>query len=182
MCSMNITLVTLLHLTLFAPFLRGSFGWLHHSRSGLFRVRVSSGATKANSPPTIKMSADSSLPGAIRMEGNLEDEITSPAIAPITPATTGHDILPANYDDKFLNEVLQVAIDASKKAGAIIVGNAGGAEVTNRKANSRDLLTLIDPLCEQVRKFRWINGGQSLVSGWTKSYTFACPVQLSFRQ
>lgn len=30
------------------------------------------------------------------------------------------------------------------------MGNAGGAEVTERKANSRDLLTLIDPLCEKT--------------------------------
>ena len=52
---------------------------------------------------------------------------------------------------KLLNQILQVAIDASKKAGEIIRGNAGGAEVTERKANSRDLLTLIDPLCEKVR-------------------------------
>jgi myo-inositol-1(or 4)-monophosphatase len=44
-----------------------------------------------------------------------------------------------------------VAIEASKKAGDIILGNAGGAEVTKSKANSRDLLTLIDPLCEKVR-------------------------------
>lgn len=50
-----------------------------------------------------------------------------------------------------LNQILQVAIDASKKAGEIIRGNASGAEVTERKANSRDLLTLIDPLCEKVR-------------------------------
>jgi myo-inositol-1(or 4)-monophosphatase len=52
--------------------------------------------------------------------------------------------------DKLLDEILQVAIDASKKAGDIIIGNAGGAEVTERKANSRDLLTLIDPLCEKT--------------------------------
>ena len=51
-----------------------------------------------------------------------------------------------------LEEVLRVAIDASKKAGEIILGNAGGAEVTQRKANSRDLLTLIDPLCEKTIK------------------------------
>ena len=49
-----------------------------------------------------------------------------------------------------LQSVLQVAIKASRAAGEIILGNAGGAEVTNRKANSRDLLTLIDPLCEQT--------------------------------
>lgn len=55
-------------------------------------------------------------------------------------------------NDKTLDEVLEVAIDASKKAGAIILGNAGGAEVTKCKANSRDLLTLIDPLCEKAIK------------------------------
>lgn len=30
------------------------------------------------------------------------------------------------------------------------MGNASGAQVTERKANSRDLLTLIDPLCENT--------------------------------
>lgn len=50
-----------------------------------------------------------------------------------------------------LDEILQVAIDASKKAGAIILSHANGAAVTERKANYRDLLTLIDPICEQVR-------------------------------
>mmetsp|Transcript_12928 Transcript_12928/g.19011 ORF Transcript_12928/g.19011 Transcript_12928/m.19011 type:complete len:313 (-) Transcript_12928:138-1076(-) len=55
-------------------------------------------------------------------------------------------------DDKLLDQVLEVAIDASKKAGEIILGNAGGAEVTKCKANSRDLLTLIDPLCEKTIK------------------------------
>jgi hypothetical protein len=53
-------------------------------------------------------------------------------------------------DDALLDQIMSVAIDASKKAGDIIMGNAGGAEVTNRKANSRDLLTLIDPMCEKV--------------------------------
>jgi myo-inositol-1(or 4)-monophosphatase len=55
-------------------------------------------------------------------------------------------------NDEILDKVLLVAIDASKKAGDIIIGNAGGAEVTERKANSRDLLTLIDPMCEKVRE------------------------------
>ena len=54
--------------------------------------------------------------------------------------------------DDLIHQVLQVAILASKKAGDIIVGNAGGVEVTERKANSRDLLTLIDPLCEKTIK------------------------------
>ena len=55
-----------------------------------------------------------------------------------------------------LQKVLNVAIDASKKAGDIILGNAGGAEVTKSKANSRDLLTLIDPLCEKVSIYYYI--------------------------
>ena len=57
-------------------------------------------------------------------------------------------ILGRNLERPFKNP----AIAASKKAGDIIIGNAGGAAVTERKANSRDLLTLIDPLCEKVRK------------------------------
>jgi myo-inositol-1(or 4)-monophosphatase len=51
-----------------------------------------------------------------------------------------------------LEQVLQVAMDAGRKAGDIILGNAGGAAVTKTKANSRDLLTLIDPLCEKTIK------------------------------
>jgi hypothetical protein len=54
-------------------------------------------------------------------------------------------------DQETLKIVLAVAIEASRKAGDIILGNAGGAQVTKSKANSRDLLTLIDPLCEKVR-------------------------------
>ena len=49
-----------------------------------------------------------------------------------------------------LDLLLSTAIAASQKAGEIILGNAGGAEVLKSKANSRDLLTLIDPLCEKV--------------------------------
>ena len=50
-----------------------------------------------------------------------------------------------------LDKLLTVAIDASRQAGDIILGNSGGADVLKSKANSRDLLTLIDPLCEKVR-------------------------------
>ena len=52
-----------------------------------------------------------------------------------------------------LDSLLSVAITASKQAGEIILGNAGGADVLKSKANSRDLLTLIDPLCEKVSLF-----------------------------
>ena len=51
-----------------------------------------------------------------------------------------------------LDSLLSVAIEASKLAGEIILGNAGGADVLKSKANSRDLLTLIDPLCEKTIK------------------------------
>ena len=52
--------------------------------------------------------------------------------------------------EETLDSLLSVAITASKQAGEIILGNAGGADVLKSKANSRDLLTLIDPLCEKV--------------------------------
>jgi len=70
------------------------------------------------------------------------------ATAPL-PSSAG-EIPPPNNDPLLLDRILEVAVAASKKAGAIILGNAGGSEVTDRKANSRDLLTLIDPLCEKV--------------------------------
>ena len=52
--------------------------------------------------------------------------------------------------EKELDSFLDVAIIASKKAGNIILGYDGGAEVTKVKDNSRDLLTLVDPLCEKT--------------------------------
>ena len=52
--------------------------------------------------------------------------------------------------DEMLDALLEVATNASKLAGDIILKHAQGAEVSERKANSRDLLTLIDPLCEKV--------------------------------
>ena len=52
--------------------------------------------------------------------------------------------------EETLDSLLSVAVTASKQAGEIILGNAGGADVLKSKANSRDLLTLIDPLCEKV--------------------------------
>lgn len=70
-------------------------------------------------------------------------------MSPISNAKVANDKDSVLTNDIF-DQVLQVAIEASKKAGDIIVGNSGGAEVTERKANSRDLLTLIDPLCEKV--------------------------------
>lgn len=51
-----------------------------------------------------------------------------------------------------LQKVLAVAVDASRTAGVIIREHAGGAQVSERKANSRDLLTIVDPLCEKTIK------------------------------
>lgn len=53
---------------------------------------------------------------------------------------------------EIFQNVLAVAVDASRAAGAIIREYAGGAQVSERKANSRDLLTLVDPLCEKTIK------------------------------
>lgn len=77
-------------------------------------------------------------------------KVARPLSWPLTMSSTTTSVDPEKIDYKVLDQILKVAIDASKKAGDIIVGNAGGAEVTEHKANSRDLLTLIDPLCEKV--------------------------------
>ena len=55
--------------------------------------------------------------------------------------------------DETLRSLLNIATKAAKLAGEIILGNAGGADVLETKASSRDLLTLIDPLCEKVRRY-----------------------------
>ena len=46
--------------------------------------------------------------------------------------------------------LIDVAIAASKAAGDIIVNYKGGAEVTKTKFNSKDLLTMVDPMCEKI--------------------------------
>jgi myo-inositol-1(or 4)-monophosphatase len=53
-------------------------------------------------------------------------------------------------DDALLEEILQVAQAASQEASGIIANNARGAAVVQTKSTSRDLLTLIDPLCERA--------------------------------
>jgi myo-inositol-1(or 4)-monophosphatase len=54
--------------------------------------------------------------------------------------------------DALLTDVLDVAKEAARAAGAIILENAKGADVLSNKANAKDLLTLIDPLCEKTIK------------------------------
>jgi hypothetical protein len=85
---------------------------------------------------------------------SFSSSLIRPLVAPIQMSASASttNTVQDGTDDALLDQILQVAIDASKKAGEIILGNAGGAEVTERKANSRDLLTLIDPLCEKVRQ------------------------------
>ncbi|GFH58190.1 hypothetical protein CTEN210_14666 [Chaetoceros tenuissimus] len=51
-----------------------------------------------------------------------------------------------------LQSILDIATTAAKKAGEIIVQNSSGADVTKTKANSKDLLTMIDPMCEKIIK------------------------------
>lgn len=53
-------------------------------------------------------------------------------------------------DEALLDEILQVAMEASRKAATIIADNSQGADVVEKKSTSRDLLTLIDPLCEKT--------------------------------
>ena len=64
-----------------------------------------------------------------------------------TSTTLNSQSLPT---DKTLSSLQQIAIKASKLAGKIILGNADGAEILKTKDSTRDLLTLIDPLCEKV--------------------------------
>lgn len=53
-------------------------------------------------------------------------------------------------DDSLIDEILQVAIEASKAAGSIIKKNSDGSSVVEKKSTSRDLLTEIDPKCEKA--------------------------------
>ena len=95
----------------------------------------------------------------------LQLKILTSAFTPITGITTrhGHQLQSSMTNevqtDEALDLILSVAVEASKKAGEIILGNAGGAEVAELKANSRDLLTLIDPLCEKVSMCVFVVGG-----------------------
>ncbi|CAJ1958638.1 unnamed protein product [Cylindrotheca closterium] len=56
----------------------------------------------------------------------------------------------SNLDDAVLDSILETAVDASKAAASIIRENADGSAVVEKKSTTRDLLTLIDPLCEKA--------------------------------
>lgn len=58
--------------------------------------------------------------------------------------------IPSYLDDATMAGLMDVAIDASRKAGDIISQYSYGVQVQRSKANARDLVTLIDPICEKV--------------------------------
>jgi len=78
---------------------------------------------------------------------NTASRTTIRSIMPSTTALSSQSSLPT---DETLSSLQQIAIKASKLAGEIILGNADGAGVLKTKDSTRDLLTLIDPLCEKV--------------------------------
>ena len=53
-------------------------------------------------------------------------------------------------DDALLDKILQVALEASAKAASIIAKHSDGSAVIETKSTSRDLLTMIDPQCEEA--------------------------------
>jgi len=59
-------------------------------------------------------------------------------------------VVDSELDQETLSALLEVAVDAARQAGGIIKENADRTTIERSKANSRDLLTLIDPLCEQT--------------------------------
>ncbi|CAB9527721.1 Inositol-1-monophosphatase [Seminavis robusta] len=56
----------------------------------------------------------------------------------------------SNDNDVLLDDILQVALTASAKAAGIIAIHSDGSDVVETKSTSRDLLTLIDPMCEKA--------------------------------
>ena len=73
-------------------------------------------------------------------------------------------------DGNILDDILQIAVLASKNAGEIIRANSGGADVVEKKSTSRDLLTLVDPQCEKVR-----------IGRLCKHVCVICPFELMYR-
>ena len=66
--------------------------------------------------------------------------------------TTITGLMMSSLPESELQSILDIATAAAKKAGEIIVQNSSGADVTKTKANSKDLLTMIDPMCEKIIK------------------------------
>ena len=78
--------------------------------------------------------------------------ITSSKRSIITHRTTDTGLKMGSLPESELQSILDIATAAAKKAGEIIVQNSSGADVTKTKANSKDLLTMIDPMCEKIIK------------------------------
>ena len=125
----------LLSLPIFALPLVVAFSFLLSTTQGVLAFAPPSYSIRQVSSPTTISAAVSGVVGYrstyTSMSSSLSDELTLP-------------------NDETLTSLLDVAVRASKLAGEIILGNAGGADVLKSKANSRDLLTMIDPLCEKV--------------------------------
>jgi hypothetical protein len=60
-------------------------------------------------------------------------------------------MIPTTTTTPIEDQILDIAIKASKRAGEIIRTYSAGVEVQERKSNTRDLLTKFDVLCEKVR-------------------------------
>jgi myo-inositol-1(or 4)-monophosphatase len=77
-------------------------------------------------------------------------------------------------DAMIIDKILNVAIEASNKACDVIRQHSDGADVVSTKSTGRDLLTLIDQLCEKVIREtiennfsvgHWILGEESVPPG-----------------
>ena len=75
---------------------------------------------------------------------------TSPVSSVMSMSSSAAAVSCSILPEETLDSLLAVAIEASRLAGDIIIGNKSGADVTKTKANPKDLLTLIDPLCEKT--------------------------------
>jgi hypothetical protein len=95
---------------------------IHHCAAGMRRISTRSSKTTNTNPPF-------RLPLMVQRESQPHDD---------------------NPTSLLLDDFLAVAVDAARKAGAIISSHHQGVAVVDHKANSRDLLTVVDPLCEKV--------------------------------
>lgn len=106
-------------------------------------TRLSSSPSYAFAPALASRSRRRRRPISSLMMQKAAETSTTP-----TTKTTSTD----NDEDDELSSILDVAIHAAKLAGSIIVTNIQDKtnSVTKTKDSSRDLLTLIDPLCERT--------------------------------
>ena len=111
--------------------------------------------TNTNSQTSFNYCASSSI---VKSRLPIQQPFTTSHISKTTISTTRQSSMSSTTalnsqslpTDETLSSLQQIAIKASKLAGEIILGNADGADVLKTKDSTRDLLTLIDPLCEKV--------------------------------